>query len=614
MTHIATVPVSDMPALCPLDFPEQAFNVAYRDAAAPYMRARAGLTAVRLAVFVPAGLATAGFMAVFLNWFSEGGVTGVEATLAALIGFGIFWIVLSLCTAVLGAVAYAPHLPPHTAQAAPALDVALLMPIYNEPAPTTFGNAAAMLEALGRSASRHRYSLYMLSDTRDTDLARQEAAAFARLRRDHPQGARIFYRRRVVNTDRKVGNLADWVSHWGGGHDAMLVLDADSLMSAQAILALSDILAADPNAGLVQSCPQLIGGQTVFARVQEFGNTLYGAALARGLARWTGQEGNYWGHNAIIRTAAFAASAGLPKMRGGALILSHDFVEAGLMRRAGWAIRFEPHIGGSWEETPPSLLDHIARDRRWCQGNLQHLRLLGARGFHGVSRFHLLHGAVGYLLSPLWFALLAIWALIGPTQSQSVIAYFSPDMPLRPTWPQIGWEGHLWSMALVYALLLAPKAVGIYLSIRTMDTPLGLRGWRRYGGGVLAELALSILYAPILMVQQTRAVLGVALGRSVDWVPQPRGGAAGYRWRDLMRAHTTETVLGAALVWGLAQGLIAPWLAPVALSLICAVPLSWLSGRPLRSGWLPTPQSMRPPAIRRAALAWQRRLAADRLA
>jgi len=399
------------------------------------------------------------------------------------------------------------------------MDVALLVPIYNEVPWDVFGNACAMLEALDAHQTQHRYTLFILSDTRDDIVAEQELRAFATLRARLPDRIRLHYRRRAMNTDRKVGNLADWVERWGGAHDAMLVLDADSLMSGDAIVALTDELSADPTAGLIQSFPQLMGAETLFPRVQQFASTIYGATLAEGLATWADREGNYWGHNAIIRTAAFASCAGLPKIRTntgkGALILSHDFVEAGLLRRAGWGVRFSPRIRGSYEEVPATLIDYVIRDRRWCQGNLQHLKLLGSGGFHTVSRFHLLHGAVSYLLSPAWFALLLAWALIGTGTEQNVIRYFSGLNP-QVQWPEMTAAHTTALLVFMYGMLLAPKALGAAaigaMGVRVAD----LGGPIRFAASFLAELILSILYAPILMVQQTLAVLRTVLGRRVD--------------------------------------------------------------------------------------------------
>ena len=171
----------------------------------------------------------------------------------------------------------------------------------------------------------------------------------------------VHYRRRAENTEKKVGNISDWIENWGAAYDAMVVLDADSLMSASAIRQLAAELAADPDAGLIQSRPMLIGAQTLFGRVQQFSNSVYGWLVAEGLERWSQHEGNYWGHNAIIRTRAFADSARLPHLRCWRgkehLLLSHDFVEAGMLRRAGWAVRLLPRVVGSYEETPQTLID-----------------------------------------------------------------------------------------------------------------------------------------------------------------------------------------------------------------------------------------------------------------
>lgn len=598
-----------MPEAAPLAHPQQDLGRRFRDVAAPGGLRDAAAGYWRAAVFAPAAIATCALLWGFLAWFATDGTTWAEAILAVLIGVGFFWIALTFVTVLGGAISLNRRIAPETGVIAP-LDVALLMPIYEEAPWDVFGNAAAMMEALAASSGPHCYALYILSDTRDPARAMQEEAAYDALRSRLP-GTTIWYRRRVENTDRKVGNLAQWVSVWGGGHDAMLVLDADSLMSAQAIGALSDALSRDPSAGLIQSFPQLIGARTLFARSQQFANAVYGVALAEGLARWTGREGNYWGHNAIIRTAAFASSAGLPHMRslGGKdrLILSHDFVEAGLLRRAGWSVRFLPRVRGSYEETPPSLIDHVLRDRRWCRGNLQHLGLLGTRGFHVLSRFHLFHGAVGYLLSPLWFLLLALWAAIGVTEDRSVINYFSPANPTLPNWPEMSPINHVWLMAVLYGLLLAPKLIGA-AALVFAGTPLTrLGGGRQFSASLLVEIALSIAYAPILMVQQTLAVLSAFTGQRVDWTPQRRSNGGRYGWLILARFHAVETALGGLLLSGMVTGFVSVWLAPVMASLVLAIPLSHLSSK-LLPGTMTTPQEVRRPFVAARALRWRNEL------
>ncbi|MEO0699993.1 MAG: glucans biosynthesis glucosyltransferase MdoH, partial [Pseudomonadota bacterium] len=330
----------------------------------------------------------------------------MEAIVVILVAFTFIWVALSVTAVTLGAIAHARRTScdiKRTDRYA-GQHVALLVPIYNEVASDVFGNALAMLHDLEAGPQRDHFSLFIISDTQDTEIAAQEERAFWALRESARASVAVYYRRRSANTDKKVGNITDWVENWGAGYDAMVVMDADSLMSSSAICRLADELYADPDAGLIQSFPSVIGAESLFGRLQQFSNAVYGWLLAEGFAVWCQREGNYWGHNAIIRLRAFADSAHLPYLRNRRgredLILSHDFVEAGLMRRAGWGVRFLPLTHGSYEEAPQTLIDYALRDRRWCQGNLQHLRLLTARGFHPVSRFHLLQGAFAFLLSP----------------------------------------------------------------------------------------------------------------------------------------------------------------------------------------------------------------------
>ena len=595
-----------MPPEAPLAMPAQDFNTGFHDARVPSIRGDRSAGLWRALAFSPAMAASVALLWIMADWFDAEGINMVEAVLLALISFNFFWISFTVCTVLLGMVSLSRQEQPVRQGRAQPLRVALLMPIYNEVPWNVLGNARTMLEDLRVRGGKHHYAMFILSDTRDPEIAAQEQASIEALRTTLAPGLELYYRRREQNTDRKVGNIADWVSRWGGAWDAMLVMDADSLMTGRAILRLTDALARDPGAGLIQSYPQLIGAQSVFARMQQFANGVYGIAFAEGLARWCGQEGNYWGHNAIIRTEAFAACAGLPKLRSFSgqeqLIMSHDFVEAGLLRRAGWGVRFLPRIRGSYEETPPTLIDHALRDRRWCQGNLQHLRLLGSAGFRAVSRFHMFHGAVGYLMSPLWFALLLMWALIGQGKNASVLHYFSPDNPMFPQWPEMSETRHVLIILVMYAMLLAPKILG------AVALPLSGVRYSDFGGGwrffasFLFEVVLSVLYAPILMVQQMIAVFRTLFGVQKGWSPQARDGGT-YGLRTLVICHALETVSGLALSAGILAGLVSVWLAPIAISLAFSVPLSALSGVSAGAArrMVGMPEDFREPPIKRAA-------------
>ncbi|WP_299648534.1 glucans biosynthesis glucosyltransferase MdoH [uncultured Tateyamaria sp.] len=592
MTHIS------MPERAPLDMPAQDF------ARAPDC-GNAGTDRQdpiwRMAVFLPALAITGAVLWGLYGLFAMSGMTGFEYVLLALIGLTFIWVTIAVSTVGVG---LAGRLDP-TRKPAPTdpLDVALLVPIYNETPWDVFGNAAAMLTDLTRQTGGHSYSLFILSDTTDEDIAAQEWQAFEALQATAP--VPVHYRRRAANTDKKVGNLEDWITGWGAAYEAMLVLDADSLMTGRAIDRLSTELAADPKAGLIQSFPQLIGADTLFARMQQFSNIAYGWLLAEGLAHWARTEGNYWGHNAIIRTRAFASSAGLPHLRSLSgrtdLILSHDFVEASLLRRSGWRVRFLPRISGSFEETPGTLIDYVIRDRRWCRGNLQHLRLLGTRGLHAVSRFHLFQGAAAYLMSPAWFVLLVFWALLGRDAETNVISYFNEANPLFPNWPPA--MTHIDSaifLVVMYAMLLTPKITSAIIIAANGKAVRLFGGRRMFAGAVLTELALSVAYAPIMMIQQTKAVIGGLIGRG-GWTPQSRTATA-YPLGTLLKFHWIETALGTLLLLGLGFGLISWWLIPIAASLALAVPLSALSAYPLAlKGFaalrLDNPLTLREPAI-----------------
>lgn len=606
-----------MPPVSPTPVPVQALDRPYRDETAPGAESGRWTRFWRVATFLPAIAATGGVIAAFTDWFAMDGFSAFEGVVIGLIAFTFFWIALSVSTALLGVTMLCLLRPKvlHNGPMRP-MDVALLVPVYNEAAADVFGNAAAMLAALDDLHHAHRYDLFILSDTHDPAIADQEERAFLALRAQVAFSSNVYYRRRDTNTDRKVGNLTNWIANWSGHYTAMLVLDADSLMSGEAIVGLTDAMAQDQSAGLIQSFPTLFGAQTVFGRVQQFSNRVYGAALAEGLARWTDREGNYWGHNAIIRTAAFASCAGLPKVRGrggkGKLILSHDFVEAGLLRRAGWSVRFLPRIGGSYEEVPATLIDYVLRDRRWCQGNLQHLGLIGSRGFHAVSRFHLISGAMGYLMSPAWFALLLVWALIGNGQETSAITYFSGFDP-QVNWPKMTTSNSIAILAFMYGMLLAPKMMGAAAAGRAGIKVREMGGIAQFIGSLLAEIVLSILYAPIMMVQQTIAVVRTAIGFQERWTPQRRRGGR-YSLAVMLKFHAVETVIGLLLIAGMIEGLVTLWLLPIAVSLAGAVLLSALSGvnlgnRRWTARQMGTPEHLNAPTIIRTAMAERARFA-----
>jgi len=598
-----------MPIQAPLPMAKQAFNrapVRQRE-----MRKKTLADIMwRIAAFAPALLMTVSLSIAIKQRFGEGGVTWAEGTVVALVAITFIWVSLSVSTVLVGLARRAlnPCITRYGRRQAKPQNVALLVPIYNEPTADVFGNASAMLKELAQGPKKDRFTLFILSDTRDEAIAEQELHALSALRAHAPTGVDVYYRRRADNVDKKIGNLTDWIQNWGGAYEAMIVLDADSLMSGAAIRQLAHELAAHPEAGLIQSFPALIGAESLFGRMQQFSNAVYGWLLAEGLATWYQSEGNYWGHNAIIRTKAFADNAHLPYLRGRGgrqdLVMSHDFVEAGMLRRAGWAVRFMPRAGGSYEEAPQTLIDYSLRDRRWCQGNMQHLRLLFTRGFHPVSRFHLLQGAVAFLLSPAWFALILIWSLIGAMPKEALDPIHAAN-PFYPVWPknQQPVDGLIF-LVFIYAMLLMPKITGMLALSANARTRSDYGGWLKFAGTAFLEILLSVIYAPVLMVQQTIAVVFAALGRSMSWAPQNRQNI-GYSWGQTIRFHWVETVIGIAMLAGIGLGAVSIWLIPIAISLTLASPLSKLSGAKIRNRLLRlnSPQCLREPRVVRRARA-----------
>jgi membrane glycosyltransferase len=459
---------------------------------------------------------------------------------------------------------------------------ALVMPIYNENPAGTFAALDAMATALLERDAAAGFEIFVLSDTNKPDIYVKETAAYHVLREKLGDHMRLWYRRRTDNVGRKAGNLHEFVTRWGGRYDFMIVLDADSILAPDTLVTLVGEMAADPNLGLLQTVPQLVGGRTLFARLQQFAGRIYGPVIARGIASWQGDDGNYWGHNAIIRVHAFAAAAGLPSLPGkkpfGGLILSHDFVEAALLRRAGWAVRMLPTLGGSWEDSPPSLLDSAARDRRWAQGNIQHLAVMSSQGFTWSNRAHMSIGVMSYLASPLWFALVVVGLATAGQIATQQYEYFSDELSLFPRWPLFDSERMFELFVIAMVTLLTPKILGVLRAFIDRELLLTVNPLRVVLGAV-AETILSALYAPIMMMMQVRQLSEIFVGQDSGWSTQTRKHSR-TPWGALFRRHWLQTLAGIAVSVVLVY--VSPplflWMAPALAGLVAALPLSAASG------------------------------------
>jgi membrane glycosyltransferase len=585
MTLSLRLPITQPAPIEPLPMPDQNLRMAFQDPAAPGIKPTFRIWAVRVVTLITPLFATLGLGWVGLGWFAlDGPLTALDIALVSVTTFAGYWLALSVCTALLG-LFWRPAPMPRGTQP---LSVAILCPMYGEPAAVTIGNAVKLLAGLS-NISQHRFSVHILSDTRDGAAAMIEQAVVCAAQTAHPYLS-LTYRRRQVNTDYKSGNIRDWVVTNGRDHQAMLILDADSVMRPQTVVRLVDTLASEPGLGLVQTVPRVLPGHTVWQRMQSFASEVYGTNLGRGFAMWAGDEALFLGHNALVRTKAFAACAGLPHLPGpaprGGVILSHDFVEAALLRRAGWGVRLLPEAVDSFEDTPETLPGYLRRDGRWCQGNMQHLRLLAVPGLHPVSRFHLLHGAVTYLASVWWMVLLGIWAL--------------PDFghaPLMPALHDLPPITQAALAAIVGLMLLGPKVVGIAAHLR--EGPVALRAMPGFVVSVLVEMALSMLIAPTLMVHQVRAVLRTLAGFDGGWAAHLNQRPT---LRTLARIHATETGLGAVMLLAAGYGQLTPWLLPVAVSLVISIPLSLLVQQNAGPSWLLRPNLTSAAGVTRSAL------------
>jgi membrane glycosyltransferase len=479
---------------------------------------------------------------------------------------------------------------------------AILLPIYNEQPGPVFARVRAMMESLEETGHSRDFDFFILSDSTEPDVWLEEELKWLYLRQELNRPSSVYYRRRNANTGRKAGNISDFCKRWGAGYRYMVVIDADSLMDGQALVELARRMEADPALGILQTAPLPLGDDSLISRYQQFAAKLCGPLIAEGLNWFADDGGNYWGHNAIIRTAAFTRHCGLSALPGkpplGGEILSHDFVEAALMQRAGFKVRMATDITQSYEQAPTTLPDIAQRDQRWCQGNLQHGRLVISQRIPILNRFHFATGVMAYAASPMWLTFLVLGPLAMFLDRSRL-----PDFSASDGGPTVG----LFAFVLVMLLLTAPFFEGLLLVLKKRSESKGFGGVGRLALSTLGVLAISVLIAPIMMAFHTLFVVTTLLGRCVGWDTQNRDGT-GVTLRQAWRIHWWQTAAGlivALFTWlYFAQAL--PWLLPVLTGLVLAVPLSTALSSPTvgrwfkRQGVLQVPEEhCWPPVVRR---------------
>ena len=484
---------------------------------------------------------------------------------------------------------------------------ALAMCIYNEDAGRVAAGVDAIWTSLTAQSEHHAFDLFILSDTRTPVIAAAEEAVWWSLVERHDARGRIFYRRRAKNIGRKAGNVADFVRSWGGAYDYMVILDADSIMTGNALVTLARLMDAHPEIGIIQTLPLPVGRETLFARILQFSARLNAPMLTSGLAFWQLGDSNYWGHNAILRLLPFAAHCALPRLPGaeplGGEILSHDFVEAALLRRAGYQVWLLPDLAGSWEQVPSNLLDYAARDRRWTQGNLQHLAVLPLRGLHWLSRVHMITGVLSFATSPIWLLALILSSVIPCADAVRGHDSFAPDTySLFRGWPVRRTGEIAFLLAATVLVLLLPKVLGAVLVLKDRAQRAAFGGTPVVILNLLAEQLFSMLLAPAMMLFHSTFIARTLAGNRGSWEAQARDdrGIGVAEALSRLKWHA-----GLGCVWGGLILWLEPrfiwWMLPVLAGLLFSVPLTvWTSrtsvGRRARERALfLTPEEIAPP-------------------
>ncbi len=555
----------------------------------------------RLVAFVNLGV-----YALLLLWLASilnhSGWSMIDAAIFVAFAIAAPWSVLGVCNAALGFYllhfhrdgffAVAPFARAGETSAPLSTRSAMLLTIRNEGAARAFARLHAMKASVDATGEGARFDWFVLSDTNDSDIAAQEEAEFLRWRGDYCANAtQLHYRRRRENIGYKAGNIRDFLERWGADYEFMIPLDADSLMDGETILRLVRIGEAHPKIGIVQSLVVGAPSHSAFARIFQFGMRHGMRAYTMGATWWAGDCGPFWGHNALVRARPFARHCVLPKLEGDRHILSHDQIEAVLMRRAGYEVRALPVECGSFEENPPTLLDFVQRDLRWCQGNMQYVKLLATPGLLPMSRFQLVWAVSMFIGAPAWTAIVGLAALKPALE----------DVSNFPT-------ASATALYLLFLLFyLAPKLAGF---ADVALTPGGLAlygGTLRFFAGVVIEVVASFIVGAVTTLNVTIFLAGLAFDRTIGWGAQTRD-AHELTLRSAAQALWPHLLFGAAvmtLTGGVTPQLLL-WSLPLTLGYVVAIPFALATASPqigawfVRVGLCATPEEFATPRILRA--------------
>lgn len=530
-----------------------------------------------------------------------GGWSVVDMVLFACFAIGTPWTVLGFWNAVIGLWLLHVHKNPmlEVAPFAAAGDVpssiqirtAIFMTVRNEDPARAILRLKTVKASLDATGHGHTFSYFVLSDTSDPAVAAAEEKAVAEWKAADQDADRIVYRRRSENTGFKAGNVRDFCERWGRDFELMLPLDADSLMSGPAIVKMVKMMQAHPRIGILQSLVVGMPSSSAFARIFQFGMRHGMRSYTMGQAWWVGDCGPFWGHNALVRIKPFHEQCELPMLPGkpplGGHVLSHDQVEATLMRRAGYEVRVLPVEIGSWEENPPTMLDFAKRDVRWCQGNMQYIKLLGLPGLYAMSRFQLVWAILMFLGIPAWTLMIALlpvaaWDAKGISDYPAGLAIFL--------------------YVIFFVMYLSPKIAGLIDAVLTKGGVASFGGPVRFAVSAALELVFSFLQGAVSTIRTTIFMIGLAFGKSVVWGGQSRD-AYGISWRTAAENLWPQTLFG-VIVCGLLL-LISPavfwWSLPLTAGYLLAIPFAVVTASPAvgrilkRLGIAGIPEDFNPP-------------------
>ncbi|MEM9444998.1 MAG: glucans biosynthesis glucosyltransferase MdoH [Verrucomicrobiota bacterium] len=482
---------------------------------------------------------------------------------------------------------------------------ALLFPVYNEDTSRFYAGVETTYRALKKSGHLDAFDIFILSDSTNPNRWIAEEEHWLSLIQKLDAEEKIYYRHRFKNLNQKSGNISDFCRRWGSNYDHMICFDADSLMTTETLLSLVLMMEKNPQVGIIQTSPRIFQGETLFARLQQFANRIHGEISSAGLNLWQQSGGNYWGHNGIIRMAPFIKYCTLPALPGnsplGGRVLSHDFVEAALIHKQGYEIWLAHDLEGSYEECPPTLLDFASRDRRWCQGNLQHIwiALFGEIPF--ANRTHMINGILAYLSAPLWLLFLLMSTLLTYSFYVSNLSLLSQPSKLAIMPESIMLHG-LIILSLSFVYLFGPK---LFTIIRLLIDPafaIRFGGFLKASISVLIEVVFFSLLAPLLMLFHSAFVLGTLIGQKVQWNTQNRDSQSHTSLTSALAAHGGQTLVG--LFWAILAGIINPflffWASPIFLSWLFAPLLSIITSHHGLGLWfkkqdlLLTPEEVKP--------------------